>query len=216
MPSEKAEVTSHTGSGDFNCYLTSTIRSIQTSLPTREVGISTVRIFKGRGHLASHFPHGKWGFQHGGPSWGQVQPCHFPHGKWGFQPYLPSHRRLERQSLPTREVGISTTRSNTNAGGARSLPVREARISTTAVYGTSLMDGSLLIRGVRISTALGTASSCQTRSLLIQGRRFKTYCRRRSPSTLNVDSRVGSVDFNCLHHSPNLTAACCARMGSGD
>ena len=141
---------------------------------------------------------------------------HFPHGKWGFQPYLPSHRRLERQSLPTREVGISTTRSNTNAGGARSLPVREARISTTAVYGTSLMDGSLLIRGVRISTALGTASSCQTRSLLIQGRRFKTYCRRRSPSTLNVDSRVGSVDFNCLHHSPNLTAACCARMGSGD
>ena len=85
MPSEKAEVTSHTGSGDFNCYLTSTIRSIQTSLPTREVGISTVRIFKGRGHLASHFPHGKWGFQHGGPSWGQVQPCHFPHGKRGFQ-----------------------------------------------------------------------------------------------------------------------------------
>ena len=36
-------VTSHTGSGDFNCYLTSTIRSIQTSLPTREVGISTLR-----------------------------------------------------------------------------------------------------------------------------------------------------------------------------
>ena len=94
MPSEKAEVTSHTGSGDFNCYLTSTIRSIQTSLPTREVGISTVRIFKGRGHLASHFPHGKWGFQHGGPSWGQVQPCHFPHGKWGFQlSYIAPHTR---------------------------------------------------------------------------------------------------------------------------
>ena len=157
MPSEKAEVTSHTGSGDFNCYLTSTIRSIQTSLPTREVGISTVRIFKGRGHLASHFPHGKWGFQHGGPSWGQVQPCHFPHGKWGFQLdgrvwrpdpcgvtshtgsgdfncYLTSTIRSIQTSLPTREVGISTLRKRRPDQQEGSLPTREVGISTVPPF----------------------------------------------------------------------------------
>ena len=157
MPSEKAEVTSHTGSGDFNCYLTSTIRSIQTSLPTREVGISTVRIFKGRGHLASHFPHGKWGFQHGGPSWGQVQPCHFPHGKWGFQLdgrvwrpdpcgvtshtgsgdfncYLTSTIRTIQTSLPTREVGISTLRKRRPDQQEGSLPTREVGISTVPPF----------------------------------------------------------------------------------
>ena len=60
--------------------------NISQSLPTREVGISTVSSTRDSLSAHSHFPHGKWGFQPGvGRHAVRKGGSHFPHGKWGFQ-----------------------------------------------------------------------------------------------------------------------------------
>ena len=53
MPSEKAEVTSHTGSGDFNRSHIQRSGTPCKSLPTREVGISTRWTLLGSGPAVS-------------------------------------------------------------------------------------------------------------------------------------------------------------------